>query len=91
MLVSFIEGQDISTANTCKVDERLKAFFEGDAVSELEAYKSVLEFHISLLEDGDLRQAKEARLSQINTYLEAVIAMRNNSVTGKPLVLPVDS
>ena len=79
LLVSFIEGQDISTANTCKVDERLKAFFEGDAVSELESYKSVLEFHISLLGEGDtVRKTKEVRLSQINTYLEAVIAMRNN-------------
>ena len=82
LLVSFIEGQDISTANTCKVDERIKAFFEGDAVRELESYKSVLEFHISLLEEGDsVRKTKEARLSQINIYLKAVIAMRNNYMT----------
>ena len=82
LLVSFIEGQDISTANTCKVDERIKAFFEGDAVRELESYKSVLEFHISLLEEGDaVRKTKEARLSQINIYLEAVIDMRNNYMT----------
>lgn len=82
LLVSFIEGQDISTSNTCKVDERLKAFFDGDAVNELESYKSVLEFHISLLEEGDaVRQVKEARLSQINTYLEAVIVMRSDYMT----------
>jgi hypothetical protein len=45
----------------------------------LESYKSTLEFHISLLAEGDAhRLVKEARLSQINTYLEAVIGMRNS-------------
>jgi hypothetical protein len=78
LLVPFIAGQDISTDNTCKSELELKAFFEGGAVSELESYKSTLEFHISLLEEGALRQAKEARLAQINTYLAEVIGMRNS-------------
>jgi hypothetical protein len=77
--VSFIEGEDISTTNTCKVDERLQVFFEGDAVRELDTYKSTLELHISLLENDDpLCQAKKARLEQINTYLAEVLAMRKN-------------
>ena len=78
VFVSFIAGQVISTDNTCKAEVELKAFFEGGAVSELESYKSTLEFHISLLEEGELRQAKEERLTQINIYLDAIIGMRNN-------------
>jgi hypothetical protein len=79
LLVPFVGGEGISTDNTCKSEAELKAFFEGGAVSELESYKSTLEFHISLLAEGDAhRLVKEARLSQINTYLEAVIGMRNS-------------
>lgn len=58
LLVPFIAGQDISTDNTCQSKVELKAFFEGGAFSELVLYKSILEFHIALLEEGDLRQAK---------------------------------
>lgn len=79
LLVPFVGGEGISTDNTCKSEVELKAFFEGGAVSELESYKSTLEFHISLLAEGDAhRLVKEARLSQINTYHEAVIGMRNS-------------
>jgi len=78
LLVPFIAGIDISTDNTCKAAVELKAFFEGGAFNELESYKNTLKFHIALLEEGPLRSAKEARLDQINMYLEAVISMRNN-------------
>ena len=61
-----------------KYEVELKAYFEGGAVTELESYKSMLEFHISLLTEGALRQAKEARLAQVEMYLEEVIGMRNN-------------
>lgn len=82
LLVPFIAGLDISTDNTCKSDLELKAFFEGGAVKELESYKSTLEFHLSLLEEGDMQyQAKKERLEQINLYLEAVIGMRNSYKT----------
>ncbi|WP_234852427.1 hypothetical protein [Legionella maceachernii] len=78
--VPFIAGQNISTDNTCKSNVELKAFFEdGAAYEELESYKSALEFDMSLLEEGtSLRQVKEERLAQINTYMEAVIAMRDS-------------
>ena len=78
LLTPFVGGQDISTDNTCKAELELKAFFEGGAVRELESYKSTLDFHISLLEEGELRQAKEYRLTQINMYLDAIKRMRNN-------------
>ena len=79
LLMPFVGGQDISTDNTCKSEVELKAFFEGGAVSELEFYKSTLEFHISLLAKSDShRLVKEARLSKINTYIEAVIGMRSS-------------
>ena len=78
LLVPFVGGQDVSTDNTCRSKTELNAFFGGGGVSELEAYKSVLEFHLSLLEEGDeRRRTKEERLVQINTYLEAVISMRD--------------
>jgi len=76
--VPIIAGMDISTDNTCKVAVELSAFFEGGAAKELESYKNTLECHICLLEEGPLRSAKEARLIQINIYLEAVKSMRNN-------------
>ena len=77
---SLIEGtEEISTANTCRADEQRRAFFDGGAIGELERYKQILEIHILLLKEGDTqRQAKEARLAQINRYHAALIDMRNN-------------
>ena len=78
LLFPFIAGLDVSTDNTCKADLELKAFFEGGAFNELNSYKSTLEFHLSLLEEGDVHyRAKKERLAQINRYLEAVVGMRN--------------
>jgi hypothetical protein len=77
LLVPFIAGLDVSTDNTCKSDLELEVFFEGGAFNELESYKSTLEFHMSLLEEGDTHyNAKKERLTQINQYLEAVVGMR---------------
>lgn len=92
LLVPFIAGLDVSTDNTCKADLELNAFFEGGAFNELESYKkSTLEFHLSLLEEGHPHyQSKKERLEQINTYLEAVISMKDgyetivNSFLSKP-------
>ena len=91
LLVPFIAGLDVSTDNTCKSDLELKAFFEGGAFKELESYKSTLEFHLSLLKESDAHyKVKKDRLTQINTYLEAVVDMRNcyqnvvNTFLGKP-------
>ena len=82
LLVPFVGGQDISTNNTCRSTAEVDAFFCGGGFNELEAYKSVLEFHISLLDADDTRRAvKEERLSQINTYLEAVRGMREGYQT----------
>jgi hypothetical protein len=79
LLVPFIAGLYISTDNTCKSDLELKAFFEGGAFNELASYKSTLEFHLSLLEEGDTHyRAKKERLDQINMYLEVVAGIRNN-------------
>jgi SidC N-terminal domain len=78
LLVPFIAGIDVSTDNTCKADMELKAFFESGAFNELESYKTLLEFHLSLLEEGDaLYRAKKDRLEQINRYIEEVVGMRN--------------
>ncbi len=79
LLVPFIAGLDVSTDNTCKADLELKAFFEGGAFNELESYKSTLEFHLSLLKESDAHyRTKKERLNQINTYLEAVVSMRDS-------------
>jgi hypothetical protein len=77
LLVPFVGGQDISTDNTCQTNVETNAFFGGGGFNELESYKSVLEFHISLLDVGDaIRTMKEARLAQINIYLDAVRSLR---------------
>ena len=91
LLVPIIAGLDISTDNTCKSELELKAFFEGGAIKELESYKNTLEFHLSLLEEGDARYlAKKERLVQINMYLNAVMSMRGNykSVVNSVLIHP---
>ena len=81
--VPFVGGQEISTDNTCQSKTELNVFFRmGDGVRELESYKSVLEFHLSLLDENDERRTiKEERLAQINTYLETVISMQNSYIT----------
>ena len=77
LLVPFVGGQDISTDNTCRSTAEVDAFFGGGGFSELESYKNVLEFHISLLEEGDTGHSiKQERLRQINIYLDAVRNMR---------------
>ncbi|MDF1827653.1 MAG: hypothetical protein P1U39_05190 [Legionellaceae bacterium] len=82
LLVPFVGGQDISTDNTCRSTAELNAFFGGGGFNELEAYKSVLEFHISLLDANDARRViKEERLAQINIYLDAVRSIGNNYQT----------
>ncbi|MDF1826766.1 MAG: hypothetical protein P1U39_00580 [Legionellaceae bacterium] len=82
LLVPFVGGQDISTDNTCRSTAELNAFFGGGGFSELESYKSVLEFHISLLDANDARRViKEERLAQINIYLDAVRSIGNNYQT----------
>lgn len=79
LLVPIISGLDISTDNTCKSEVELKAFFEGGAFKELETYKNILEFHLSLLEEGDARYlAKKERSAQINVYLNALTDMRDS-------------
>jgi hypothetical protein len=76
LLVPIVGGEEISRDNTCKATVELRKFFNRGALSELNKYKSVLVFDISLLEARDSRRiAKEERLSQIEAYIEAVSAM----------------
>ena len=75
-MVPVVGGQEISTDNTCKATVALREFFEGGALRELNAYKEALTFDIGLLEAGHAEQmGKEARLAQIEAYIEAVSAM----------------
>ncbi|MFO2970933.1 hypothetical protein SCO12_05630 [Legionella pneumophila serogroup 10] len=77
LMVPVVGGQEISTDNTCKATVALRDFFDGGALRELTAYKEALAFDIGLLEAGDAqRVGKEARLAQIEAYIEAVSAMR---------------
>lgn len=78
LLVPFIAGRDISTDNTCQSEVELRAFFQGGALDELDSYKTTLEFHISWLEEGPIRQAKEERLAQINLYRNALHNIGND-------------
>lgn len=77
LMVPVVGGQEISTDNTCKARVALSEFFDGGALRELNAYKEALAFDIGLLEAGNAeRVGKEERLAQIETYIEAVSAMR---------------
>jgi len=79
LLVPFIAGLDVSTDNTCKSFLELNAFFGGGAFNELESYKNTLEFHLSLLEEGNAQyHSKKDRLDQINRYIKAVVDMGNS-------------
>lgn len=77
-MVPIVGGQEISTDNTCKSTEASDEFFNGDALRELNAYKTALEFDLQLL-GGDnlhLSETKQQRLIQINAYIEAIPAMQ---------------
>ncbi|AMQ26616.1 TPA: hypothetical protein JBF46_00675 [Legionella pneumophila] len=77
LMVPVVGGQEISTDNTCQATVALREFFDGGALRELNAYKEALAFDIGLLEAGDAQRAgKEARLAQIEAYIEAILAMR---------------
>lgn len=77
LMVPVVGGQEISTDNTCKSTVALREFFDGGALRALNAYKEALVFDIGLLEAGNAQRAgKEARLAQIEAYIEAVSAMR---------------
>lgn len=76
LMVSITGGQEISTDNTCRATAALQEFFEGGATRELNAYKEALLFDMSLLPEGNYKRAKkEGRLSQIEAYIKAVVAM----------------
>ncbi len=77
LLVPLVQGQEISTDNTCKSTAALGEF-KSAALNELNAYKSALEFDLQLLEDDEqpLKVLKEARLLQINAYIHALPAMQ---------------
>jgi len=77
LLVPLVQGQEISTDNTCKSTAALTEFKKA-ALNELNTYKSALEFDLELLGDDDspLKALKEARLTQINAYINAMPLMQ---------------
>ena len=87
LLVPIVQGQEISTDNTCKSTAALSEF-ESSAHGELNSYKSALEFDLHLLGDSSLQKeskeeessilkaCKEARLTQISAYIEALPSMK---------------
>lgn len=76
LMVPVVGGQEISTDNTCKATVALREFFDGGAMGELIRYKNALAVDIALLESGNpQREAKEARLTQIEAYIGAISAM----------------
>ena len=77
LLVPLVQGQEISTDNTCKSTAALTEF-KNAALNELNTYKSALEFDLELLGDDSppLKALKEARLTQINAYINAMPPMQ---------------
>ena len=71
LLVPVVQGQEISTDNTCKSTKALDEFKEA-VINELCTYKAALEYDLQFLEDGSSQKAlKAARLTQINAYINA--------------------
>ena len=83
LLVPVVGGQSISTDNTCKTTVASDVFFKGEALDELNIYKSALAFDLKLLADDDvaLSDIKKHRLAQINAYIAAVSVMRESYST----------
>ena len=75
LLVPVVQGQEISTDNTCKSTKALDEF-KGAVIKELSAYKAALEYDLQFLEGGSPQTAiKSARLTQINAYINAACEM----------------
>jgi len=87
VLMPIVSGTQIGLDNTCKSVSALQEFFgksraahQRAVLDELTAYKKMLEFDISLLDDNAIKTQKEERLSQINQYIRAVEAVLNSTV-----------
>ena len=92
LLVPLVQGQEISTDNTCKSTAALTEF-KKTALNELNTYQSALEFDLELLGDDNppLKALKEARLTQINAYIHALAPMRekySNAIASQMLKTP---
>ena len=77
LLVPLVQGQEISTDNTCKSTAALNEFMN-TVLNELNRYKSALEFDLELLgnKNPPLKELKEERLTQINAYINTLPHMR---------------
>ena len=92
LLVPLVAGQEISTDNTCKSTQELSDFSSGAAVKALYAYKSAVEFDLLFLEEGSpLRAAKQARLAQVDAYLNALPSMDGKYLRAITSMLEVPS
>lgn len=76
LLIPFITDTEIRKQNGNTSFFKLSVFFKGGALKELESYKSMLQCHLSLLEESDAHyHIKKERLEQINIYFEALVGM----------------
>ena len=86
LMLPVVSGTGIGLDNTCKSVSALQEFFgkssnpkQITALNELIHYKQALVFDLSLLSgDSPLKQPKEERLQQINDYIAAIEALKNN-------------
>lgn len=93
LFVPLVNGQEISTDNTCKASKALDDFFKnGEAKRELDAYKSALEFDLHILENAHpQKELKQKRLEQTKIYIAALTAVANNYSTAIAKLMQIPS
>lgn len=79
LLVPFMTGNEISTQDPVTAVNRLRRFFQRSALRALNLYKEALIFDITILNrDDPLSLSKQARLAQIEIYIQAVSQMHDS-------------
>lgn len=90
LFVPLVQGQEISTDNTCRLGAALNEF-KLNVLGELNTYKSELECDLQLLEDSSpLKALKKTRLMQINAYIRVLPEMQDkysNAITSQMQII----
>ena len=93
LLMPIMSGSEIGRDNTCKSVYSLQEFFglagankQSAAIGVLTDYKAALEFDLKYMPVSEEKTRKTHRLSQINTYLEILNQIQDDTRITQPLM-----